>query len=287
MKKFAIIVALLCLTLPVVAKSKAEIKSQWQGARVAYLGDSITDKKQVDKGVNDTYWLYLESILGTESLVYGISGHQWHQIPGQADKLIAEHGQNVDAIMIFVGTNDYNASVPIGQWYTEEVVDVEVSGPKGAKSGIVTKRLKRTLIMDDKTVCGRINITMSKLKEAYPTKQIILLTPIHRGDAFLTDRNVQPDEMHANGVGEYVDAYIDVIKEAGNVWAVPVIDLNSISGLYPLAESNALYWRRPSLEKSENTGGRRKDRLHPNSEGHLRMARVLAYQLLGYPAKFD
>ena len=133
MKKFAIIVALLCLTLPVVAKSKAEIKSQWQGARVAYLGDSITDKKQVDKGVNDTYWLYLESILGTESLVYGISGHQWHQIPGQADKLIAEHGQNVDAIMIFVGTNDYNASVPIGQWYTEEVVDVEVSGPNGAK----------------------------------------------------------------------------------------------------------------------------------------------------------
>ena len=287
MKKFAIIVALLCLTLPVVAKSKAEIKSQWQGARVAYLGDSITDKKQVDKGLNDTYWLYLESILGTESLVYGISGHQWHQIPGQADKLIAEHGQNVDAIMIFVGTNDYNASVPIGQWYTEEVVDVEVSGPKGAKSGIVTKRLKRTLIMDDKTVCGRINITMSKLKEAYPTKQIILLTPIHRGDAFLTDRNVQPDEMHANGVGEYVDAYIDVIKEAGNVWAVPVIDLNSISGLYPLAESNALYWRRPLLEKSEKTGGRRKDRLHPNSEGHLRMARVLAYQLLGYPAKFD
>ena len=287
MKKFAIIVALLCLTLPVVAKSKPEIKSQWQGARVAYLGDSITDKKQVDKGVNDTYWLYLESILGTESLVYGISGHQWHQIPGQADKLIAEHGQNVDAIMIFVGTNDYNASVPIGQWYTEEVVDVEVSGPKGAKSGIVTKRLKRTLIMDNKTVCGRINITMSKLKEAYPTKQIILLTPIHRGDAFLTDRNVQPDEMHANGVGEYVDAYIDVIKEAGNVWAVPVIDLNSISGLYPLAESNALYWRRPSLEKSETTGGRRKDRLHPNSEGHLRMARVLAYQLLGYPAKFD
>ena len=287
MKKFAIIVALLCLTLPVVAKSKAEIKSQWQGARVAYLGDSITDKKQVDKGVNDTYWLYLESILGTESLVYGISGHQWHQIPGQADKLIAEHGQNVDAIMIFVGTNDYNASVPIGQWYTEEVVDVEVSGPKGAKSGIVTKRLKRTLVMDNKTVCGRINITMSKLKEAYPTKQIILLTPIHRGDAFLTDRNVQPDEMHANGVGEYVDAYIDVIKEAGNVWAVPVIDLNSISGLYPLAESNALYWRRPLLEKSEKTGGRRKDRLHPNSEGHLRMARVLAYQLLGYPAKFD
>ena len=287
MKRIAIVVAILCLALPVEAKPKAEIKSQWRGARVAYLGDSITDKRQVEKGTNDTYWLYLESLLGTESFVYGISGHQWSHIPGQTDKLIKEKGQEVDAIMIFVGTNDYNASVPIGEWYTEDVVNVEVTGAKGTKSGVMADRKHRTLVMDNKTVCGRINIAMSKLKEAYPTKQIILLTPIHRGDAFLSDRNVQPDEMHANGVGEYIDAYVNIVKEAGNVWAVPVIDLNSICGLYPLAESNALYWRRPNLEKSEKSGKRRRDRLHPNSAGHLRMARVLAYQLLGYPAKLD
>ena len=288
MRKIALVIALLCLTLPTVAKQKPEIKSQWQGARVAYLGDSITDKRQIEKGENEnTYWSYLEQILGTESLVYGISGHEWKHIPGQTDKLLAEHGQQVDAILIFVGTNDYNSSVPIGNWYTEEVVDVEVSGPRGAKSGIVTKRMKRTLVMDEKSVCGRINIAMSKLKEAYPTKQIILLTPIHRGDAFLSDRNVQPDEMHANGVGEYIDAYVQVAKEAGNVWAVPVIDLNSISGLYPMAENSAMYWLRPSLEKHATTGGRRKDRLHPNTAGHLRMAQSLAYQLLGYPAKFE
>ena len=287
MKRIAIVVAILCLALPVVAKPKAEIKSQWRGARVAYLGDSITDKRQVEKGTNDTYWLYLESLLGTESFVYGISGHQWSHIPGQTDKLIKDHGQEVDVIMIFVGTNDYNASVPIGEWYAEDVVNVEVTGAKGAKSGVMADRKHRTLVMDNNTVCGRINIAMSKLKEAYPTKQIILLTPIHRGDAFLSDRNVQPDEMHANGVGEYIDAYVNIVKEAGNVWAVPVIDLNSISGLYPLAESSGLYWRRPNLEKSEKSGKRRRDRLHPNSAGHLRMARVLAYQLLGYPAKLD
>lgn len=288
MKKIALVIALLCLVLPTAAKQKPEIKSQWQGARVAYLGDSITDKRQIEKGENaNTYWSYLEQILGTESFVYGISGHEWKHIPGQTEKLLAEHGQQVDAIMIFVGTNDYNSSVPIGNWYTEEVVDVEVSGPRGAKTGINTKRMKRTLVMDDKSVCGRINIAMSMLKEAYPTKQIIILTPIHRGDAFLSDRNVQPDEMHANGVGEYIDAYVQVAKEAGNVWAVPVIDLNSISGLYPTAENSAMYWLRPTLEKSPTTGGRRKDRLHPNTAGHLRMAQSLAYQLLGYPAKFE
>lgn len=287
MRRVALVIAFLCLTLPSVAKQKPEIKSQWQGARVAYLGDSITDKRQVEKGQNFTYWSFLEQILGTESFVYGISGHEWSQIPGQTEKLIAEHGQEVDAIMLFVGTNDYNSSVPIGDWYTEGYVDVEVTGPKGMKTGVVMRRKHRTLVMDNSTVCGRINIAMSQLKEAYPTKQIILLTPIHRGDAFLSDRNVQPDEMHANGVGEYIDAYVQAVKEAGNVWAVPVIDLNAISGLYPMAESNAMYWRRPSLEKSTNTGGRRRDRLHPNTAGHLRMAQSLAYQLLGYPAKFE
>ena len=278
---------MLCLALPVVAKSKAEIKSQWQGARVAYLGDSITDKRQVEKGQNETYWSYLETILGTKSFVYGISGHQWHQIPGQTEKLIKEHGQDVDAIMIFVGTNDYNKNVPLGEWYSEEVVDVEVSGPRGTNSGVMTQRKKRTLIMDKGTLRGRINIAMSQLKSIYPTKQIILLTPIHRGDAFLSDRNIQPNELYANGLGEYIDAYVNVVKEAGNVWAVPVIDLNSICGLYPLEESNALYWRRPSLGKSSKSGKGRIDRLHPNSAGHLRMARALAYQLLGYPAKLD
>jgi lysophospholipase L1-like esterase len=287
MKRLAIIVAMLCLVLPVAAKQKAEIKSQWRGVRVAYLGDSITDKRQVESGQNETYWSYLEGILGTESYVYGISGHQWSQIPGQTDKLIAEHGQDVDVIMIFVGTNDYNANVPLGEWFTEEVVNVEVSGPKGAKSPVMAERKKRTIVMDKNTLRGRINIAMSQLKNEYPTKQIILLTPIHRGLALLSDRNAQPDELHANRVGEYIDAYVNVVKEAGNVWAVPVIDLNSICGLYPLAESNGLYWRRPSLEKSKKSGKNRFDRLHPNSAGHLRMARALAYQLLGYPAKLD
>ena len=181
MKRLAIIVVTLCLALPVVAKPKVEIKSQWQGVRVAYLGDSITDKHQVTKGQNDTYWVYLESILGITPYVYGISGHQWKHIPDQIDKLVSEHGQEVDAIMILVGTNDYNANVPLGEWFSEEVVDVEVTGPRGAKSGVIESRKRRTVLMDSNTVRGRINIAMAKLKETYPTKQIILLTTIHRG----------------------------------------------------------------------------------------------------------
>lgn len=189
--------------------------------------------------------------------------------------------------MIFVGTNDYNANVPLGEWFSEEPVAVEVSGSKKLGSGVMKNRMKRKILMDNNTVRGRINIAMSKLKAAYPTKQIILLTPIHRGTALLSDWNIQPNELYANGVGEYIDAYVNVVKEAGSVWSVPVIDLNSISGLYPLEKAGAMYWRKPSLEKSSKSGKGRIDRLHPNSAGHLRMAYCLAYQLLGYPAKFD
>ena len=69
---------------------------------------------------------------------------------------------------------------------------------------------------------------------------------------------------------------MNAIKEAANVWAVPVIDLNSFCGLFPLLDEHAQYFR-----KSDT------DRLHPNTEGHKRMAYTLAYQLLGYPAKLD
>ena len=267
MRKLAILIAILCLALPVVAKPKAEIKRQWRGARVAYLGDSITDKRQVEKGQNETYWSYLEDILGTVSYVYGISGHQWSQIPGQTEKLIAEHGQEVDAIMIFVGTNDYNAGVPIGEWFAEETVVVNADGK-------MVERTRRIPVMDQKTYRGRINSVLDKLKRMDPTKQIVLLTPIHRAYARFADHNVQPDESHQNACGEYVDAYVASIKEASAIWSVPVIDTYALSGLFPMHHEHQMYF----------PGGN--DWLHPDQDGHRRFALCLYYQLLTLPCRF-
>ena len=242
--------------------------NQWKGKKVAFLGDSITDKIHV--GTAKNYWQYLSELLGLESFVYGINGHQWNGVLRQAEKLRTERGDDIDAILIFAGTNDYNAGVPLGEWYTEKHEPVEVSGPKQEV------RKRRTLQMDEQTFRGRINRVMSYLKTNYPTKQIILQTPIHRGYARFSDNNIQPDESYPNRIGLYVDAYVDVIKEAANVWAVPVIDLNSISGLYPVNDSHTRYFHK------EDT-----DRLHPNADGHYRMAKALMYQLLAYPADFE
>lgn len=242
----------------------------WQGKRVAYFGDSITDPN--NKASQNKYWNLLQEWLGITPYVYAVSGRQWDDIPRQASKLMAEHGDDFDAIIIFMGTNDYNNAVPIGRWYDERVEQVEY-GHRYAKRK--ETRTRRYVAKDSDTYRGRINIALDTLKQMFPTKQIVLLTPIHRGGFYANDKNWQCTEDYVNRCGEYLDRYVDSVKEAGNVWAVPVIDLNATCGLYPMTDTHAQYFNNADT-----------DRLHPNDLGHKRMAYTIMYQLLSLPCLF-
>lgn len=266
-KHAASVVVALCLGMTAVY-AQVEIDSQWNGKRVAFLGDSITDARQIAQ-TNNIYWNFLKDILGIEPYVYGISGHRMNQIIGQAQKLEAEHGQHVDAILVFIGTNDYNANVPLGEWYTYSDRKTIDDGP------VEVTRRHRELVFDDASFRGRANNTVRWLKTHYPDKQIIFLTPIHRGYAKFNDKNIQPEESFANACGHFIDEYVQAVREIADVWAVPVIDFSAVSGLYPMMDEHAHYFRNADT-----------DRLHPNTPGQLRMAYALAYQLLGYPASF-
>lgn len=270
MTKRIILTALLGLMLAVPATAQSLVAHPWQGRRVAYFGDSITDPKI--KASKKKYWGFLQDWLQITPYVYGVSGRQWNDIPRQADKCHAEHGDSIDAIIIFVGTNDFNHSVPIGEWYEEreEMVEAAVGQPKQ-----LVKRLRRTPVMDASTYKGRINIALDHVKRLYPTKQIVVLTPIHRSGFYPNDRNWQPTEEYANGCGEFISAYVEASREAADVWAVPVVDWAALSGLFPLMDEHVVYF---------NDGAT--DRLHPNDAGHERLARTLMYQLLALPCVF-
>ena len=283
MNKNTFFASLLLLFLPVTGssaetiappaeKSPMTVQHPWAGKRVGFIGDSITDPNCYGNKIKK-FWDFLKEWLHITPYVYGISGKQWDDADDQADRLKAEHGDDVDAILVFLGTNDFNASVPIGEWYTE--TREQVMAATGEMKKLET-RTKRTFCMTDSTFKGRINKGISHLKELYPEKQIVLLTPLHRSIALFGDYNVQPDENYQNRCGEYVDAYVQAVKEAGNLWGVPVIDFNAVSGLNPMSERQLTYFYDPSF-----------DRLHPNTKGQMRMARTLMYQLLMLPVEMQ
>lgn len=240
--------------------------SQWKGKRVGFLGDSMTDPRNASAKAK--YWEYLEELLGITPEVYARSGYQWDGIYNKAVEMHEAVGDSIDAIIIWAGTNDYNHSKPIGEFYTEYADSANVNG-------IISPRMHREFVMTDSTFCGNINRVMAYLKSNYPTQQIIIMTPIHRGYACFNEKNVQPDENFANGQGLYLETYIDTLKRAGTLWGVPVIDMHSLSGLYPNFDSHTRYFH-----SSES------DRLHPNADGHFRIARTLQYQLLALPSTF-
>ena len=240
--------------------------NQWRGKRVAFLGDSITDAAHI--GTTRNYWQYLADFLGLEPLVYGVNGRRWNDVKAQAERLFAEQGEEVDAIVIFMGTNDYNGSTPLGEWY--DLRETEVNS-----HGKMVTRPRRSFRMEESTLRGCINIGMKYVKEHFPRQQIILLTMLHRAFAEFGGDNIQPDESFPNDLGLYVEDYVEVIKEAGNVWSVPVIDLHSQAGLFPLLDAYAGYFHDAET-----------DRLHPAATGHERVARALMYPLLALPATF-
>ena len=174
MKKTLILLTLAAL-LSGAANAQSTFAHPWMQKRVAYFGDSITDPR--NSGSKNKYWNYLQEWLDITPYVYAVSGRQWDDIPRQADKLQAEHGDSVDAILIFIGTNDYNNGVPIGDGY-EEKAELVMYGHGQPKK--MTDRKRRYMNMDKDTYRGRINIALDKVKRMYPTKQIVLLTPIHR-----------------------------------------------------------------------------------------------------------
>ena len=96
------------------------------------------------------------------------------------------------------------------------------------------------------------------------------MTPIHRAYATFGPENVQYDEMHSNSIGLFFEEYVSAVKEASNIWATEIIDLNAVSGFFPLFDKNA--------EKYFcNT---QTDRLHPNFEGHRKLAKIIEKKII-------
>ena len=175
---------------------------------------------------------------------------------------------DLDAIFVFMGTNDYMGGVPLGEFFELKDEETNLWGKQR-----VMKR--RYFNRDLGTFKGRINVALEKIKTEFPDTQVILMTPIHRAFFTCSKYNVQPPECFPNETGHYVDEYVEAIKEAGRHWSCPVIDLHGESGLLPMNDSYVKYFSNSKV-----------DRLHPNTAGHRRLADLIEAKLNALPATF-
>ena len=220
--------------------------------RVLILGDSISDKCHV--GCTKNYWGFLAENLFFTPYVYAVNGAQMLRLPGQLKAFAKDHKFAPDVVLAFAGTNDYNANIPLGEWYSVKDATVNRNGRKANVK-------KRSFNFDESTFRGRINILMKLIKEAYPNAKVLVATPLHRGYAWFGDANVQPDESYSNERGLFIDDYVSVIREAGAVWSVKVVDLFADSGILPNLRSQD-----PFINNVNS------DRLHPSTKGHKILA---------------
>lgn len=261
---------ILCVLMLCPATAQTFLVHPWQGKRVAYLGDSISDPKH--RAADKKYWALLQEWLGITPYVYAVSGRKWNDIPRQAEKLRTEHGDDFDAIIVFIGTNDFNEGIALGEWFRESEAQIaeNINNPQ-----TLTKRMRRMPDMNSDTYRGRINIAMDTLKRMFPTKQIVIMTPIHRSVFYSKNGTWQQSDDYCNKNGMYLSEYVEASRETGGVWAVPVIDLNALCGLNPLLDEHKQYFYNAES-----------DLLHPNNKGHERMAQTIMYQLLTLPCVF-
>lgn len=166
--------------------------SIFSGLKATFYGDSLTERNgHYTKG----YHSWISDILGFVSYEnYGVSGYT---IKDVANKVINTTASG-DIIFVMAGVNDQTFSKPLGTFNDDSSTD---------------------------TTYGAIRLLCSTLKEKYPTKLIVYITP-HYQIRYLSDLGITSYEVSK------------AIKEICYQYGIPVYDNYQLSGIYPQNSTN-------------------------------------------------
>ena len=216
----------------------------WQGKKINFLGDSITQGVGVSDP-NNVFPVRLKQILGlAQARNYGVSAtriapKKSSQTEVDVNTFLSRAQimeEDADGVVVFGGTNDFgHGDAPLGT-FADRTED---------------------------TFYGALHMLMQTLLRRFPGKVIVFLTPLHRlGEddprgslnADGTPHKTYPDHPLAD--------YVAAIRQTAEYYSLPVLDLWAVSGLQPAVEEIRTRFV--------------PDGLHPNDAGHALLADRIA-----------
>lgn len=214
-----------------------------KGKIINFLGDSITEGAGVSDHANYRY----DNIIHRRFDLalhrnYGIGGSRIaHQsVPSEVPRYdLCFCGRaymmekNADVVVVYGGVNDYIH----GDAYFGTLED-------------------KTPV----TFCGGVYFLMNYLKNEFPNSTIVFMTPAHMHFKGTSDAEVCPRPIKKPDA-KPLGAYVEIIKERGKEFGIPVLDLFENLPIDPNNED----------DRAKYTT----DGLHFNNEGHTVLAKLL------------
>ena len=196
-----------------------------KGKKMLFLGDSITEGVGTSD-IKNVYWMKFSQNDGSIVYGYGISGTRIAKQKKPYDPVCPQYfvtrvdsmEKDADVVVVFGGTNDF--------------------GHGDAAMGNMSDRTPDTFY-------GALHNLYITLMEKYKDAQIVVMTPLHR-----TNENM---EYNYNGLRNVasLSGYADAIKEVAAYYAIPVLDLYTVSGIQPEIDSNREKYMPDGLHPSD------------------------------------
>ena len=140
---------------------------------------------------------------------YGVGGAGFSSLQGTSIQQQVDGAAKKDVYVLWASTNDYTHNREIGNYTDYTYLD------NYDTSKLVSQ-------------CGGINYCIKKLYEKNPLAEVYFFTGI---DFFSDEGGYNPFTQQTNSLGYTYQEYVDAQKKCCELFSIPVLDQNALSGL--------------------------------------------------------